>query len=552
MTFSSLRLCFLLITQFCTCASERVYRVATSEEFCPEIESDEYCITWEYYQKNQTLFSQSNTEWRFMSGIHHAQSGIIAFLKVRNVTIRGVSDNCGLYCNGSNLCQLLFVNSSDVQISNITVIYPNKFLPMVSVKVFNNTFNISKKLVCFASKASNTPFAPYNYDHCVYSRAWIFVNVANLNIENIRFEGYQTHWAIVYSQIQGFLNVKNVHFAKMAPWNERITFKSRAESRHHIMIVLHPWSWYTSSLQWHLWLSLEEISFSGPTVINHRSDKTTIVPAAIHVICDTQWEKEGKVNITMHKIQCLNVPLLQVHSINNPGLRIVLENSTALMDRTLPKDNSFLVYPALSIFLRDRDSTKCKNESKYVIINPFHVEIEGVIVERFVSNIGPGVLHVVENYCKPSLKGVFLLKESQFIDNIGLNFGGIFYAEYIRYNRSDSENSSNYKIVLRHNIFIENTVNHKENVRCKNVAYSPNIQLFHSSRQCQVTHSNFINGYYPNQREMSRGVVTLSGFKSFGRVIYQANVIKESKGNAICLNDTDLQLQMPPELEYYI
>ena len=88
------------------------------------------------------------------------------------------------------------------------------------------------------------------------------------------------------------------------------------------------------------------------------------------------------------------------------------------MDRTLPKDNSFLVYPALSIFLRDHDSTKCKNESKYVIVNPFHVEIEGVIMERFVSNIGPGILHVVENYCKPSLKGVFLLKESQFFINL--------------------------------------------------------------------------------------------------------------------------------------
>ena len=549
---------FSMLSHFSS-AHRGVYNVATSKDLCHE-ELDDSCNTWEYFQQNQTLLSQSNTEWRLMSGRHLVKSGITAFKEVRNVTITGVADNCTLYCKGSNLCQLLFMNSSDIHIYNLNVIYPSKLLPLniTSIDTFYNVYGVSQNLTCFTSKSSNCniPFPPYTYEHCIYNRAWIFVNVVNLTIQNITFQGYHTQWAIVYSRCNGFLNVKNVNFTKMAPWHKRIHNKSTVEPKHHVMVAVHPWNYAI-----HLALSFDEISFSVPANPSKQSTESDIfIPASIHIICDNQWEKEGQVNITMNKVQCLNVPILQVNSINNPGISVVLKNSTAIMNIRSPEHIRYLVSPALSIFLSDQGK-KSEEKCKHTLHgNTFLVQIEGVIIKGFISNIGAGILHVVENYCKASLKGVLLLKENQFFHNTGLNFGGIFYADYKRYksdnkynqhNRDNSNNSSNYKIIMLHNRFIQNTVNRNENIICKHASYSPNASIFQSKRECKVVYSNFINGYYPNQREMSRGVVTLSGFKSYGRVIYQANVIKKNnEGNAISLNNTNLQLQMPPELEY--
>ena len=517
----------IFILQFS--AHGRVYEVAISKDLCQE--PHEYCNTWEYYQKNQTLISQSNTEWKFMPGIHHAKSGITAFQKVRNVTIRGVSANCTLFCNGSNLCQLLFVNSSDVQISNINVIYPNRFL-MTNKSAFNTTFRNSND-ICFDYKTSQYYNNPFAYDHCIYNRAWIFVNVANVNIENITFEGYHTHWAIIYSQRNGFWNVKNINFTKMSPGSARIPSKGTNESNQHVTVIVHPRKWHSIKLL----LFFDKISFFGSN--EAFTEKAIPVASSIHIICDNYWEKEGRVNITMNNIKCVNVPLLQINSINNPGLSIVLKNSFASINRGLLDDTNNLMSPALSILLSDKST--CGNKFNK---SGNSIQIKGVVITGFVGKFGCGILHVVENYCNSSFKGVLLLKENRFFNNTGLDFDGIFHAEYNRYNKNNQEDLSNYEIIITHNNFTNNTLNHKD---CRHATYYPNISLFHGRQHCQVTYSNFLNGYYPDQRKISKGVVHLSGFMSYGRIIYQANVIMRNTGNAISLNNTDLQLQMPGE-----
>ena len=455
------------------------------------------------------------------------------------------SKNATLHCSNTNtyLCQFLFVNSSNILISNLNFRFPKKLL-RVNMRIISEHINlIPKNDICFENKlrynvnGSNISY----YKHCSYNRALVFYNVVNLTAEKIKFAGYNTHWAIL--RPSGSYQLFKLNFIEMVPLEELL---NNGESTHHIVINLRK----SKTSQEELRFYLQKCSFIGSYNDPQDISNVSYIGAAIHIIADTpldEWQAYFELSASSFKSLCL----LQVSSLDNLNLTInisKLSASSIFKDKKLfpnetvsKKLNSQFFGSAVRIFLTDNVYS---NSPERLIVSPDTtanlkgtlVNIAGIEVSGYASIAGAGILFLLESNC--SSKASVILKSNQFKENIAVNSGGVLSAIQNCNKRINLGCENRYHLKMIGNSFSKSRSIQINDINCRNFK-ATSLEEFAklAESDCLSWHAWSLK----SQQFCSRnGILQIIDFCC--PVLYQHNIVSNNFGQGIFLSDTRMHI----------
>ena len=164
------------------------------------------------FEPSVNINSDSNTTWTFLPGVHElnsTQGSLILFWQVSNVVLSGSElcerkkEECTIVCT-SYLCIFLFIESHNITIQHLSIVYSNSSHLRVSDQSIWETLYATSLFESCTESSSNFRVT-----------SWTFVEVENVCLSSLRLVGYDSQ-ITVYNPRKEF-EVVDCHFSQLPP-----------------------------------------------------------------------------------------------------------------------------------------------------------------------------------------------------------------------------------------------------------------------------------------------------------------------------------------------
>ena len=388
--------------------------------------------------------SFNNTVCTLAAGHHTMEGGLYYIESINNFTLRGSPDgNTIIQCNSTKLlCRIVFKESENINIHNLTFVYPNRIERL-------------------AESASEECYESYNkkdeekyYKHCEHFKSLLFSDVTYVTITNVQMIGADGNWMIV-----GPIGTYQIHNVSFTTWMGSLEFDNiteQNESNMKIVFIL-----LSKMRNVSVDCKISNISFFV---------KKNFHSTAFHIIRQNFRPVNNRTHfintlIKIENITAINQSVIQFNINSCKGLQVTLAKINASggwsnqKDQSNNKDWSIIknltvmgktfIRSAIQVYIEDSDHKKCNNMD----FNKSSILITGGSFKKYLSSKGSGLLYEVNHSDKEAATGVTVtVRKCYFKKNLGLDYANVIYAnekESFGYNISNLVHQQNVILILQ-------------------------------------------------------------------------------------------------------
>ena len=546
---------------FCM-AAQREYCVTPAQK---HRQPRENCSTLEEYAI-EGAFNRSNVVWIFKKGKHILNGNIVAFSDVHNVTLTGSKaceqniSNCSIHCEGEQACMFLFVASSNITISNLHFIHQDT----LDLKPVNVTHHLPGENLCYNNSLSfDSSKTSAGFNNCLHDRSWVFVDVVNMTVSNVKFKGRNSYWAVV--RPSGNYKVMNCHFDNLSLAQS----STSGDPQHYLTVVLRKPQTNQCTLTFHITNSrfkscsyLPSEIFKGKEKRNSRRNTTwlgsVMAYPVVHIISDNQLSG-WKANITIEHCHFSKCSPLQLTAIEDRGLTVTLKavtaegNSMGLNEWQKGRHDHILIGSAIRLFLSSCDNPNSEpiQGSTYTS----HVELQhamnrSLLLSNITVTSSEFMSYASEKGCIVLFQGCIadgqpkqlriVLHNNTFTDCHSQKFRSVVYASQHYDNRKSKSRRSQsdrqeHRLIIDSNRSERNFDNDTMDQSC--------VVFYQGQEGYSIRPGNTSFTQTCQKICIWQGVYYFSGFQHQQRVLFTGNTIFKNKAQGLTLVNSVLELE---------
>ena len=371
--------------------------------------------------------SLNNIVYTLAAGHHVMEGGLHSFQFTNNFTLKGSPDGSTvIHCNSTNqLCRILFKQSENINIHNLTFVYPNRNTTIKSAETTPGT--------CYKSRESNQENYKY-YKHCEHFKSWVFSDTKNVTVTNVQFIGPDGNWMIIGPI--GSYQIHNVTFSTLTYSHGFVNIAGKNESDNIIVFIL-----LSKLRNVSFTCKVSNITFIAPSYIQIEKRATinqvSFHSTAIHIVKQKYRTMNNSriffinSSIEMENIWADNQSIIQLNIDNCKGLLVNLTNITgrggwsAYRNITKYVGERF-IGSAIRVYIeRELHSEGCH------IRDPpkSKIAISDGIFSNYLSVKGSGLLYEVDHYNNDTeIEVEVIVSKCMFKINPGLEHANVIYA----------------------------------------------------------------------------------------------------------------------------
>ena len=393
------------------------------------------------------IISDSNTTWVFLPGVHKlnsTQGSLILFWQVYNIVLSGSElcerkkEECTIVCT-SYLCIFLFVESRNITIQHLSVVYSNRtYMPVPN---FNREIPYNSTPFCqqiqLSSGTVTVLCAEWSFN--LNATSWMFVWSANVYLYSLRLIGYNSQ-ITVYNPSEQFEVIRS-RFSQLPPASDQEIPKPS------LSILIFP----TPKMAESVHVLVSECTYEAQSYFPNINPSSAINYYNHHAVLAQITAKKSKlqtmspstiirVNVTIDTCAFLRTSGVAVQLSDSPVLLASVQIVNSLLDgmvyrggfhawRFMDLEGSGVKIQLLTGLLDTTQHLNASNTSHETVLS--HVMVSGNVFQNLASIKGTGVtLQTVyigrQDLC--NCKMPVVIENNEFLHNSGLQYGSIIDA----------------------------------------------------------------------------------------------------------------------------